>query len=148
MKKSLLTAVLSLLSLYSLAAEFDKYQAAASVHTYLFAAQGISVKCSTAFPELANQISEDLDTWKRNDRTAIQRAETLWREMQIASPRSLQEEKDDDVQLEQLWLGLSKKREGESPSQAKRRCAEYASSRAKGILRQRRPEVFEALEKP
>ena len=148
MHRFALALIMSATALQSPAADIDKYAAAATVRTWVFAAQGISTKCTKAFPELTKQMSSDLAKWKQNDRIAIERAETLWKEMQVAVPRSAQDERDDQAQLEQLWLSLSEQRPGEPPNEAKSRCAKYGRDRADGVLRQRRPEVFRALEAP
>ena len=148
MHRLLLTLVMSIISTHSFAADAERLQAAATVRTWTFAARGIAAKCSAAFPDLAKQVQGDLAVWERKDRVAIQRAETLWKSMQAQSPRSAQEEQADKEQLEQLWRAISEQRPGEAPTQARARCTQYFSDRANGALRQRRPEVFQALEAP
>ena len=124
----------------------NAHQAAASMHTWLFAAEGIATRCSKAFPEITKRITADLATWKRIDKVAIDRAEALWREMQVAVPRSLQEAQEDQEQLEQLWTTMSEHSPASPPASVKPRCIGYFHDRANGLLRARRPEVFQALE--
>lgn len=148
MHRLLSALVLSAASFQTLAVDSERLEAAATVRTWTFAARGIAAKCSAAFPDLAKQVQGDLASWERKERVAIQRAETLWKSMQSQSPRSPQEEQADKEQLEQLWRALSEQRPGEPPTQAKGRCVQYFADRVNGVLRQRRPEVFRALEAP
>lgn len=139
---------MSSISIQSFAKDAEKFQAAATLRTWTFAARGIADKCSVAFPDLAQQIQRDLAAWELKDRVVIERAESLWRSMQAQSPRPVQEEQADRDQLEQLWRALSQQRPGEDAAQGRLRCEQYFSDRANGALRLRRPEVFEALEAP
>ena len=130
----------------SAAASMDKYQAAATLHTWVFAANGIAARCSKTNPPIAKQVERDLATWKNNDKLAISRAESVWREMQVASPRTAADERADEAQLEKLWLALTTQQLGDPPNHAQSRCAQYFQDRASGLLRSRRPEIFSALE--
>ena len=123
-----------------------KYQAAAILHTRVFAANGIAARCSKTFPPIAKQVERDHATWKNDEKVAISRAESVWREMQVASPCSAADERTDEAQLGSIWLALTTQQIGDPTNHAQARCARYFQDRTGGLLRSRRPEVFRALE--
>lgn len=139
-------AIISCCVSSAIAADLDKYQASAILHTWIYAAEGIANRCTRAHPELSKQIQSDIATWQRNDKIAINQAEKLWRQMQAISPRAADEEREDAIQLERLWIGLSSQHPGDPPNAGKSRCSTYFADRSKGMLRSRRSDVFSALE--
>ena len=145
MRVCLAVAILGCALRPAVAAE-DPYIAAATVRTYVFAADGIASKCASAFPGIAQQVRTDLSKWKQDERVVIQRSEALWSEMQTAAPRPPNEEREDQLQLERLWISIIEQRPGDPPNQGRSRCMQYFSDRANGALRRLRPEVFRALE--
>jgi hypothetical protein len=118
----------------------EQYAAAARMHTWLFAAEGLQKKCAGRFPEIQRAIAKDLVSWKRQDQVAIKRANGLWEEMEASSPRSPEEVQDDADHLEAIWSQLV---QSDSPRE---KCLSYFASHAKGVLRVQWPEVFEVLE--
>lgn len=142
----IIAAFLNLGLATSASAQLDKYQAAATLRTWVYSAEGIATRCRTRFPSIAPQIERDIATWKRNDKIAINRALLIWREMEIASPRPREEEQEDRAQLEQLWRSLTERQPDDPPNFGQARCSQYFQHRAGGILRSRQPEVFSILE--
>ena len=140
-------ALLSALVASHAQVNIDRSQAAAMVRTWVFAAEGIAARCSKSYPQVSKQIERDLATWKRQERVAIGRAESIWREMQATSPRSQSEVRADQDSLNQLWVALTTPQAGDPPNFAESRCTQYVQDRANGVLRSRRPEVFQALER-
>ena len=128
------------------AGDLDRYNAAATMHTWACAAERIASRCAKEYPELGAQIQSDLSKWKRNDKIAILRGEETWREMQAASPRSTTEEREDEMQLNRLWAAISNQGPSDPAGAGKLRCAAYFANRASGALRASRPDVFRALE--
>ena len=128
------------------AGDLDRYSAAATMHTWAYAAERIASRRAKQYPEVGAQIQNDLSTWKRNDKIAILRGEAARREMQAASPRSATEERDDEAQLERLWVAISSQGLGDPAGTGKLRCVAYFANRANGALRASRPDVFRALE--
>jgi hypothetical protein len=118
----------------------QQYAAAARMHTWVLAAEGLHSKCAGQFPEIRERIGQDLASWELRDQAAIKRANDLWAEMQATSPRSREEAQADTAHLEALWANLL---QSSSPEEE---CLSYFNAHASGVLRKRWPEVFEALE--
>ncbi len=117
----------------------EQYAAAARMHIWVFAAEGLQSKCAGQFPEIRERIGKDLARWELQDQVAIKRANALWDEMEAASPRSREEVQADAAQLEALWSSLL---QSTSPRE---KCLSYFEDHTRGVLRERWPEVFEAL---
>lgn len=124
----------------------NPFEAAAYVRTAVFAADGIALRCSRAYPSIAPQIERDLATWKRTDKVAIARAEQLWNEMQRTSPRSPEEERFERAQLDRLWQMISTPRSGEAHDGPQSRCLRFFRVRANGSVRAQAPYDFQLLE--
>ncbi len=118
----------------------EQYSAAAHMHIWVFAAEGLQSKCSRQFPEIRERISKALTRWELHDQVAIKRANVLWEEMEATSPRSREEVQADSAQLEALWSSLL---QSNSPRE---KCLSYFEDHTRGVRRERWPEVFEALE--
>ncbi|QDQ25614.1 hypothetical protein FNU76_04180 [Chitinimonas arctica] len=142
---ALIAGILLCYTLPASAQDIDRYAAAANMHIWVYAAEGIATRCAKAYPGIAKQIANDIAKWKRADKAAIDRAAILWRQMEAASPRPASEVQEDEMQLDRLWSQLSEQGPQDPPNVGKLRCSAYFADRAGGALRAHRPEVYSAL---
>lgn len=128
------------------AAGLDRIEAATTLRTWIVTADGIAERCVAAFPATAGQIKADLAAWRSRDKVAIERAHAVRREALSVSTR-IAADADDRRRLDGLWASMTDQRPDRPGDATQQRCEMYFEARAKGMLRQARPEVFEALEK-
>lgn len=136
----------TLFSVGATAADLDRMEAATTLRTWIVTADGIADRCTVAFPAIADRVRADLEAWKSRDRLAIDRAQAVRREALSVSAR-IAADADDQRRIDGLWASMTDQRPDRPGEAAQQRCEMYFEARAKGLLRQARPEVFEALEK-
>lgn len=136
----------TLFSVGATAADLDRVEAATTLRTWIVTADGIADRCVAAFPAIADRVRADLAGWKTRDRLAIDRAQVVRREALSMSARIVADA-DDQRRIEGLWSSMTDQRPDRPGEATQQRCEMYFEARAGGMLRQARPEVFEALEK-
>jgi uncharacterized protein YPO0396 len=125
----------------------DKYEAAAMMHTHLAAASFLVNKCGAEHPGAKDRFQAAFAAWRSRDTKAIDRAEALWQEMEMSSPRSAEEVLDDQRQAELLWAQVQAREAGQPENIGARRCIAYFDRLVAASSREQSPKMYSFLEK-
>jgi hypothetical protein len=145
MKTALLISVCLLPGLAK-ADDRDKNEAATTMHVWEYAAEGIYSRCTQAYPEIKKDLQADFDKWKQDDMVAIARANDIWNDMELDSPRSENEIHSEQVELTRLWNAILQQGPQDPANIGKLRCLSYFADYADGVHRSARPEVYKLLQ--
>jgi len=125
----------------------DPYEAAAMMHTHVAAASFVVQRCGSAYPGAKERFQAAFAAWRSRDAKAIDRAEALWQEMEMSSPRSAEEVLNDQRQAELFWVQMHAREAGQPENIGEQRCRAYFDRLVAGASRQQSPKMYSFLEK-